>query len=53
MKTHAMHHPKANIHPLYLPKSNRGMGFTQLVLSYKQKGSHLFAKKTREHVISG
>ena len=30
-----MHHPKADIHCLYLPRSSRGRGLTQLELSYK------------------
>ena len=33
--THSMSHPKADIHRLYLPRSSRGRGLTQLELSYK------------------
>ena len=33
--THSMHHPKAGIHRLYLPRSNWGKDLTQLELSYK------------------
>ena len=35
MTTHSMHHPKADIHHLYLPRSNWGRGLTQLELPYK------------------
>ena len=35
MTTHSMHHPKADIHRLYLQRSNRGRSLTQLELSYK------------------
>ena len=35
MTTHNTHHPKANIHRLYHPRSNGGRGLTQLELSYK------------------
>ena len=34
MTTHSTHHPKANIHHLYLPRSNRGRGLTKLEQSY-------------------
>ena len=40
--THSMHHPKADIHRLYLPKSNRGRDLTQLELSYKSSKIGLF-----------
>ena len=35
MATHSMHHPKADIDRLYLPRGNGGRGLTQLELSYK------------------
>ena len=35
MTTHSMHHPKADIHRLYLQRSNGGRSLTQLELSYK------------------
>ena len=35
MTTQGMHHPRADIHRLYLPRSNKGRGLTQLKLSYK------------------
>ena len=35
MITHSMHHPKADIHRVYLPRSNGRSGLTQLELSYK------------------
>ena len=35
MTTHSMHHPKADIHRLYLPRSSEGRGLNQLELSYK------------------
>ena len=40
--THSMHHPKADIHRLYLPRSNRGRDLTQLELSYKSSKIGLF-----------
>ena len=42
MITHSMHHPKAGIHHLYLPRSNGGRGLTQLKLSYKTLTTGLF-----------
>ena len=42
MTTHNMHHPKDDIHCLYLPRSNRGRGLTQLELSYKTSTIDLF-----------
>ena len=35
MTTQGMHHPRTDIHRLYLPRSNKGRGLTQLKLSYK------------------
>ena len=35
MTAHNMHHPKSDIHRLYLPRNNVGRGLTQLELSYK------------------
>ena len=40
--THIMHHPKADIHRLYAPRSNRGRDLTQLELSYKSSKIGLF-----------
>ena len=40
--THSMHHPKANIHRRYFPRSNGGRGLTQLALSYKISTIGLF-----------
>ena len=40
--THSMHHSKADIHRLYLPKSTGGRGLTQLELSYKTSTIGLF-----------
>ena len=42
MTTHSMHHPKADIHRLYLPTSNVGRGLTQLELSYNTSTIGLF-----------
>ena len=42
MTTHIMHHPKADIYHLYLPRSNGGRGLTQLELSYKTSTIGLF-----------
>ena len=42
MTTYSMHYPKADIHRLYLPRSNRGRGLTQLELSYKISMMALF-----------
>ena len=42
MTTHIMHHPKADIYHLYLPRSNEGRGLTQLELSYKTSTIGLF-----------
>ena len=42
MTTHSMHHPKDNIHRLYLPRSNRGRSLAQLELSYKTSTIGLF-----------
>ena len=45
MTTHSMHHPKADIHRLYLPRSNGGgggKGLTQLKLSYKTSTINIF-----------
>ena len=42
MATHYMHHPKTDIHRLYLPRSNRGRGLTQLELSFKPSTIDLF-----------
>ena len=42
MTTHSMHHPKADIHRLYVPRSNKGRGLTQLELSYKSSMIGLF-----------
>ena len=36
MTTHSMHHPEADIHRLYLPRTTGGRGLTQLELSYKR-----------------
>ena len=35
MTTHNMHHPKADVHRLYLPRGSQGRVLTQLGLSYK------------------
>ena len=42
MTTYSMHHPKTDIHRLYLQRSNRGRGLTQLELSYKSSTIGLF-----------
>ena len=42
MTTHSMHRPKADIHHLYLPRSNWGRVLTQLELSYKTSAIGLF-----------
>ena len=42
MATHIMHHPKADIYRLYLPRSNKGRCLTQLELSYKTSTIGLF-----------
>ena len=42
MTTHSTHHPKANIHHLYLQKCNGERGLTQLELSYKTPKIGLF-----------
>ena len=42
MTTHSMHHPKADIHRLYVPRSNKGRGLSQLELSYKSSMIGLF-----------
>ena len=42
MTTHSMHHPKVDIHRLYLPRSSGGRGLTQLELSYKTSTIGLF-----------
>ena len=42
MTTHSMHHLKADIHRLYLPRRNGGRGLTQLKLSYKTSTTGLF-----------
>ena len=42
MTTHSMHHPKADIHRLYLSRSNGGRGLTSLELSYKTSTIGLF-----------
>ena len=42
MTTHSMHHPKADIHRLYLPRISGGRGLTQLELSYKTSTIGLF-----------
>ena len=42
MTTQSMHHPKPDIHRLYLPRSSRGRGLTQLELSYKTSTTGLF-----------
>ena len=42
MTTHSMHHPKADIYSLYLPRSNRGRSLTQPELSYKTSTIGLF-----------
>ena len=42
MTTQSMHHPKPDIHRLYLPRSSRGRGLTQLELSYKTSTIGLF-----------
>ena len=42
MTTHSMHHPKTDIHRLYLPRSSGGRGLTQLELSYKTSTIGLF-----------
>ena len=42
MTTRSMHHPKADIHRLYLPRSSGGRGLTQLELSYKTSTIGLF-----------
>ena len=42
MTTHSMHHPKADIHRLYIPRSNGGRGLTQLELPYKTLTIGLF-----------
>ena len=42
MTTHSMHHPKADIHCLYLPRSSGGSGLTQLELSNKTSTIGLF-----------
>ena len=42
MTTHSMHHPKVDIHRLYLSRSSRGRGLTQLELSYKTSTIGLF-----------
>ena len=42
MTTHSMHHPKANIHRLYLSRNSGGRGLTQLELSYKTSTIGLF-----------
>ena len=42
MPTHDIHHLKANIHHLYLPRSNGGRGLTKLKLSYKTSMISLF-----------
>ena len=41
-KMKGRHHPKANIHRPYLPRSNRGRILTQLELSYKKLAIGLF-----------
>ena len=35
LTVHKMHHPKADVERLYLPRSNGGRGMTQFELSYK------------------
>ena len=40
--TRSMHHPKADIHRLYLPRSNEGRGLTHLELSHKTSTICLF-----------
>ena len=42
MTKNSMHQPKANIHRLYLPRSNGGRGLTQLELSYQTSTIGLF-----------
>ena len=42
MTTHSMHHPKADIHRLYVPRSNKGRDLSQLELSYKSSMIGLF-----------
>ena len=42
MTTHSMHHPKADIHSLYVPRSSGGRGLTQFELSYKTLTIGLF-----------
>ena len=54
MTTYSMHHPKADIHRLYLPRSNGGRDLSDdwmlgLTLKHKKgKGSHSVVKKARE-----
>ena len=35
MTTHNIHHPKADIYRIYLPRSNGGMGLVEIELPYK------------------
>ena len=42
MKRHSMHHPKADIHRIYLPRSKGGRGLSQLELFYKTSTIGLF-----------
>ena len=42
MGIHSMHHPKADIHCIYLPRSNGGRGLTKLELPYKTSPIGLF-----------
>ena len=42
MATHGMHHPKADIHHLYLSRSKEERGLNQLELSYKTSTIGLF-----------
>ena len=41
-KIHSMHHPKVDIHRLYLSRSKGARGLTQLKLSYKKSTIGLF-----------
>ena len=41
-KIHSMHHPKVDIHRLYLSRKNGARGLTQLKLSYKKSMIGLF-----------
>ena len=41
-KIHSIHHPKVDIHRLYLSRSNGARGLTQLKLSYQKSTIGLF-----------